>query len=299
MKKLKNLFKAESPTYIVLFVILVLYTVILFIPILWTVIVAFKDTTYYDQSILKEDAAGLINLSHLTFDNFVTAFRDFAVSTPDGVEYNIIGMFGNSLLYSIGCGVIATVVPCVVAYLCARYKYKFGKLVYGIVLVTMALPIVGSLPSEIRMLTNLGMFDTVIGMFVMKFNFLGIYFLLFFAQFKTISMEYTEAARVDGASEFRIMLQIILPMAISTLLSVFVLNFVQFWNDYQTPMIYWPSRPVAAYGMWVFNKTTFGFSAKVPNKLAGILIMALPIMIVYAFFNKRLATNVAVGGIKG
>ena len=64
-------------------------------------------------------------------------------------------------------------------------------------------------------------------------------------------------------------------------------------------MIYWPSRPVAAYGMWEFNKSTTGFSAKIPNKLAGILIMALPIMIVYALCNKRLVANVAVGGIKG
>lgn len=297
--KLKSLLKGKSPTYAILFVVLVLYTITLFIPLLWTVLTAFKDYKFYSQSIRNEDASGLINLSHLTFDNFVTAFRDFKVTTADGVDFNIIGMFGNSLLYSIGCAICATVVPCVIAYLCARYKYKFGKVVYGIVLITMALPIVGSLPSEIRMLTSLGLFDTVTGMFIMKCNFLGIYFLLFYAQFKTISMEYTEAARVDGASELRIMLQIIVPMAISTLGTVLVLNFVQFWNDYQIPMIYWPSRPVAAYGMWEFNKSTTGFSAKIPNKLAGILIMALPIMIVYALCNKRLVANVSVGGIKG
>lgn len=297
--KRNSLFKEKSPVYAIIFVALVIYSATLFIPLIWTVLVAFKDSNYYTQSKLTGNAAGLVNLSHLTFDNFKTAFNDFVVTTPDGVDYNIIGLFGNSLLYSFGCALCATIVPCVIAYLCARYKYRFGKLVYGIVLVAMALPIVGNLPSEIRMVNSLHLFDSVLGMLVLKSNFLGIYFLLFYAQFKSLSMEYTEAARVDGASELRIMVQIIFPMAISTLTTVFILTFVSFWNDYQTPMIYWPSRPVAAYGMYLFNRSTIGFSAKVPNKLAGILIMALPIMIVYAFFNNRLASNVTVGGIKG
>lgn len=301
--RFKSLLKKTSPTYTVLCVLLVIYTVTLLVPLLWTTLTAFKDPDYYSQSFLTEDVSGLVNLKNLTFDNFVTAFRDFTVpaTTKSGktLNYNILGLFVNSLLYSVGCAVCATVVPCIVAYLCARFKYKFGKVVYGVVLVAMALPIVGSLPSEIKMVTALHMYDTVWGMFLLKCNFLGIYFLLLHAQFKTISMEYTEAARVDGASELRIMLQVIFPMAVSTILSVFILNFVAFWNDYQIPMIYWPSRPVAAYGMWIFNKSTIGFTARTPNKLAGILIMALPILIVYAFFNKRLATNVSVGGIKG
>ena len=112
--KFRSLLKGKSPTYAVLFVVLVLYTVMLFIPLLWTVLTAFKDTKFYSQAIRNEDAARLINLSHLTFDNFVTAFKDFKVTTPtDGVSYNIIGMFGNSLLYSVGCGLIATIVPCI------------------------------------------------------------------------------------------------------------------------------------------------------------------------------------------
>lgn len=297
------LLKKTSPTYMILFVFLVVYTVTLLIPLLWTTLTAFKDPDYYSQSVLAEDASGLINFKNLTLDNFKTAFRSFTVPATgkDGktLNYNILGLFVNSLLYSVGCAVCATAVPCVVSYLCARFKYKFGKVVYGVVLVAMALPIVGSLPSEIKMVTSLHMFDTVWGMYILKCNFLGLYFLLLHAQFKTISMEYTEAARVDGASELRIMLQVIFPMAVSTILSVFILNFVSFWNDYQIPMIYWPSRPVAAYGMWVFNRSTIGFTARTPNKLAGILLMALPILIIYAFFNKRLATNVSVGGIKG
>ena len=174
--KRNSLFKEKSPVYAIIFVALVIYSATLFIPLIWTVLVAFKDSNYYTQSKLTGNAAGLVNLSHLTFDNFKTAFNDFVVTTPDGVDYNIIGLFGNSLLYSFGCALCATIVPCVIAYLCARYKYRFGKLVYGIVLVAMALPIVGNLPSEIRMVNSLHLFDSVLGMLVLKSNFLGIYF---------------------------------------------------------------------------------------------------------------------------
>ena len=74
-----------------------------------------------------------------------------------------------------------------------------------------------------------------------------------------------------------------------------LLTFVQFWNDYQIPMVYIPSHPVAAYGMFQFNQRP---TSDVPTKIAYMLIVALPIIIVFVAFHKRLMTNLTVGGIK-
>lgn len=291
--------------FAVLFVLLIVYSIGLLVPLLWALLISFKSTVAYQKAIDKEIWQNMINFSNLTSENFKNAFEVFQVKAiTEEKRYNIIQMFGNSIVYVLGCSVCATIVPCVMSYLCARFKYRYLKIIYWIVLLAMAIPIVGSLPSEITMSRNLGMYDSVIGLYIMKANFLGIYFLLFYAQFKGISMEYTEAAWVDGASELQIMLRIIMPMAVSTMITVFLLNFIAFWNDYQTPMIYWPSKPVAAYGIYYINTATNCFSKVIkgntmPLKFACIIICALPILAVYALFSKKLTTNVSIGGIKG
>lgn len=298
--KLLNKLKKTNVAYVVLFAILVVYTISLAIPTLWTLLTSLKDYEIYKKASVQGDVAELIGLGNLSLKNYKIAFDVFKVTIFEtGATVNILGMFVNSLLYGLGCAVVATLTPCIVSYLCARYRYKFGRVIYTIVLVVMALPIVGSLPSEIQMTKALHLYDNVLGMYVLKANFLGLYFLVFHAQFKSIAYDYTEAAEIDGASDLRIMLSIIFPLALGTISTVFILNFIAFWNDYQTPMIYWPSYPVAAYGMFQLQKTTFGQAAQMPIKLAGIMLMALPILIVFAVFNRKVMSNVSVGGIKG
>lgn len=298
--KLLNKLKKTNVAYVVLFTILVVYTISLAIPTLWTLLTSLKDYEIYKKASVQGDVAELIGLGNLSLKNYKIAFDVFKVTIFEtGATVNILGMFVNSLLYGLGCAFVATLTPCIVSYLCARYRYKFGRVIYTIVLVVMALPIVGSLPSEIQMTKALHLYDNVLGMYVLKANFLGLYFLVFHAQFKSIAYDYTEAAEIDGASDLRIMLSIIFPLALGTISTVFILNFIAFWNDYQTPMIYWPSYPVAAYGMFQLQKTTFGQAAQMPIKLAGIMLMALPILIVFAVFNRKVMSNVSVGGIKG
>lgn len=292
--------KKTNVAYVVLFAILAIYTVSLALPLLWTLLTSFKNYGIYEIASIQGDIAELLGLGNLSFDNYVIAFKTFEVTIFEtGREVYILEMFLYSVLYAVGSAFFGTLTPCIMSYLCARYKYKFGNIIYTIVLVAMALPIVGSLPSEITMVKNLHLYDNILGMYVLKANFLGLYFLVFYAQFKSIAYDYTEAAEIDGASDFRIMTTVIFPLAMATISTVFILNFIAFWNDYQTPMIYWPSYPVAAYGMYDLQHSTFGEKAQMPVKLAGIMLMALPIIIIFAIFNRKVMSNVSVGGIKG
>lgn len=284
---------------LVLFVFLLLYTLSLLFPVLWALLTSFKSPMEYD---FMGNRTGWP--TSFTFDNYGIAYRNFYVSVYDAASdsysyFYMFDLFGNSLLYSFLCALAATITPCLVAYAVARFNFRFSKVIYSIVIVTMALPIVGSLPSEIQMVKALGIFDTFIGLFILKANFLGIYFLVFYAQFKSIPMAYSEAAKIDGASHFRVMTQIILPLSIGTLMTVFLLNFITYWNDYQIPMVYLPSHPVAAFGMYEFQNVMTTELANTPTRIAGIFIMAAPILVIFAILNKRLMVNLSVGGIKG
>ena len=299
MEILKKKKKVFSVTLIILCVILALYTVVLIVPLLWALYTSFIDYTMYDLGTAREDLKMMMNSEYLTWQNLITAFTKFKVDIGDGVH--ITEMFVYSVLYSGGCAIIATMVPCVMAYLVARYDYFLGKIVYGIVLVTMAIPIVGSLPSEIRMIENLHLMDTLWGLYILRMNFLGIYFLVFHAQFKAIPKDYTEAAELDGASDWHIMLRIIFPISIGTITTVILLNFITYWNDYQIPMIYWPSHPVMAYGMYYFVKVTRGQDGQgsTPVSVSSMILVAIPILILFGIFNKKIMSNMSIGGVKG
>lgn len=299
MEKMNNKKKFHiSPVLAVLCAILVIYTLVFFTPIIWGLITTFKDYTIYRVGTARKDISLMMGLNNLTMENFKMAFTSFKIPVLDGYA-PLWEMFFNSILYAGGCAIVSTIVPCVMAYLVARYDFRLGKLVYAIVLVTMAIPIVGALPSEIAMVENLGLMDTILGLYVLKANFLGIYFLVFYAQFKSIPKDYTEAAEIDGASDMHIMVRIIFPIAAGTITTVMLLNFITFWNDYQIPMIYWESRPVVAYGMYYFVRVTSGQMGATPVKLAAMIIVAVPIIAIFFAFNKKIMSNMSIGGVKG
>lgn len=285
----------------ILFSILTLYVVSLLFPLCWALMTSLKS---YEEYSILENVIGLPGFKSIgdMLSNYKEAWiQGYASAAVDGkmLYFGIPQQFMNSLLYSLGCMVTATMMPCLTAYVTARYNYKFSKVVYNIVLVAMILPIVGALPSEIQLTQKLGIFDTFWGLWIQKANFLGPYFLIFYAQFKMIPFAYTEVARIDGASEFATMTRVILPLAKNTIGTVGILNFVTFWNDYQVPMVFLPSHPVLAYGMYQFSQRVGQVVSSVPMKISYMVVVALPILILFLFMHKRLMGNISIGGLKG
>ena len=306
MKKKK---KQISILMIVLAVVLVLYVVSLIAPVFWTLITTVKSNAEYLMFDFGDGRGAVGNTLWLprkvTFDNYAKAYKYFYVLVEAkeaggwDLRFNIFQQFINSILFSVGSAIAMTLTSTIMGYATARFKYKFSNFIYTFVLAALALPIVGSMPSEIATAQRLGFFDTFLGIWIMRSTFLNTYYLIFHAQFKMIPQDYTEAAKIDGANPFMIMMLIIMPLAWGTILAVFVLNFIALWNDFQIPMVYLPSHPVAAYGMYQFQNTAIVEIANTPTRLAGICLLAFPIIIFYAIFNKRLNVNLSVGGIKG
>lgn len=294
MKK-KNFLK-NNLVYIIIGLILTIYVCSLVGALIW----AFFSTLRPYSDFLN-NPAGMP--TQIFFDNWIQAFQQLAIPVyKNGVykaTYYIEHMLLFSLIYSLGCAFIQTATACVCAYLSAKYPFRLGKIVYATVIVVMIIPIVGSLPSEIQMLTNLGLYDSFIGIFVMKMNFLGLYYLVFYGTFKSLSWEYAESAFLDGANHFVVMMRIMLPLVQTTFITVLVLNFIGYWNDYTTIMIYLPSYPTMSYGLFYMKFIATASFGKVPMQLTGCILMALPILILFIIFQDRLMGNLTVGGLKG
>lgn len=292
--KIKEKRNVYSPFTIIMGIVLALYAVTLIVLLGWAVITGCKsqDDFYVNKYKLPTE----------WYWNFEYVYSQFTVTIQTELGSRNVGMpemYMNSILYSVGCAFAATLVPCITAYACAKYEYRFSKIVYSIVLVAMIVPFVGSLPAEVRMAQRFRLYNHIWGMWIMKANFLGMYFLVFYAGFKCQPKAYMEAATVDGAGNWRIMTQISLPLIRNLFFTVILINFITFWNDYQSPLVYLPSYPTVAYGMFKIKDTVINGMSTVPMRMAATTMMLAPVIILFALFSKRLLGNLSIGGIKG
>lgn len=284
-----------SPVMIVMCVILCLYVISLCIPFIWAFITSFKTRLDF-----LDNPIGLPEKWVWNYGTVFSKFRVMITNDQVGQKFVPLGnMFLNSILYAGGSAIVAAVVPCVTAYLCARFKYKFSKVVYNVVIVTMILPIVGNMPSQIVVTRTLGIYDRIWGMWLANASFLGLYFLVFYNVFKALPKDFTEAAKIDGANNMQIFLRVALPVVRNTLFTVMLIKFIDFWNDYQTPLVLLPSSPTAAYGLFLMEKTTENAMNTVPMRMAASMIVFIPIIVIFLLLQKRLLGNLMVGGIKG
>lgn len=284
-----------SPVFVALFIILAIYTIAMFSLLIWAVISSLKKPLDFSNNKLGFP-------KEIAWDNFSTVFSKFEIlinANGSAKTVNLWQMLIYTILYAGGCALISTIVPCAVAYVTAKFKFKFNAVIYGIVIVAMVLPIVGSAPSEMKILKDLGLYDTLWGSWIQKFHFLGMYFLVFYAAFKSFPDTYMEAAYIDGAGEWKTFLQVVMPLVRNTFLTILLIKFIDYWNDFQTPLLYIPSYPTLAVGLFRLTDSTVAALSWVPRKLAACIIILLPIMTLFIIFRDKLMGNLTMGGIKG
>ncbi len=296
MEKTSKLKKSKfTPLNTVVFVILVIYAVSMVFLISWALITSFKSQSDFRLNVM--------GLPKKWVWNYGTVFSKFKYTVFfEGVGNKAIGvpqMLLNTILYAVGCSLTQTLTPCVVAYCCARYNYKLSNIIPYVVLTVMSLSIAGSLPSEIQMARMFGLYDHIWGLWIMKCNFLGTYFLVFLSTFKGIPKALDEAAKIDGANDSTIMLKVVMPTVVPTILTIMLLNFIGFWNDYTVPLIYLPHYPTISQGLQYMIATNVNELATVPMRMTASMIVLVPILVVFVIFQDKLVGNITFGAVKG
>ncbi|GHV00714.1 sugar ABC transporter permease [Clostridia bacterium] len=291
----RKIWKVNNIVFVLLFAVLLVYVLLILLPLVWGLYTSLKTREGFVRDVLWPAWPP-------TFNNYVSAFSNFQIKVAglQGTKvFYIYDMFLNSLLYALGGAVCSAIVTCVTAYLVAKFPYRFSKIVYGIVIVALILPIVGALPSQLQLTRAIGVYDNMIGMWIMNASFLNIYFLIFYATFKTVAKDYAEAASIDGASNFTILTRLMIPLVKNTLFMIILLQFIGLWNDYQTPMMFLPSAPTVAYGMYQFSFSALNSFNVETIKITGGIMMLMPVLILFLVFHKKLIGNLTMGGIKG
>lgn len=282
---------------IIITIILIAYSITLLSMFAWAIMTALKSYVEYKNNILGFP-------KELTFENYINVLNNIYVPVPayNGVaKHNVylLEMLYNTLITVFGGAFFAALSPCIMAYCSANYKNKMSSAIYWIVLVSMMLPIVGSYASEMQVVRALGIYNNIYGNVVFKFHFLGMYFLVFHATFRSVSKEYFEAAKIDGANHFVIFFNIIFPLVRTMFFTIFLIKFIEFWNDYQTPLLYLPTHPtlsVAVYKLAV-DRNIPKLKGE-PATMACCTLMLIPVMILFIAFRKMIMGNITMGGVK-
>lgn len=243
--------------------------------------------------------------SKLRFDNYKKAIELLQIellSPSRGlIRYDFFDMLYVSVIWAFAIPFVALFYTLMVSYVMSKYEWKGRNTIYFIGIFIMVLPIYGSTGMGMVIRKFLGMYDNLWMTVATSpgYCFSGMWFLLFYAGWKAIPMEYSEAAFIDGAGHFKTMFFIMMPMMIPTFSSIFLLNFLSTWNDYGSFLLWLPSYANLAYGMYLFQEDASSYGAAMPQIMAGFIVCMLPTTLLYIATQKLIASKLTVGGLKG
>ena len=302
--------------FTVVLVVLILYTVLMFGLFLLGLNISLK---HYQDIERDNNIFGLPNMYYWKvfksniFGNYIYAFNNIKLNKANGyivglfnkerVDAPIKGDLVSCSIYTIiyaGIGALcSTFMPMFMGYLCSMYRNKASAIIYAVVLFVIATPIVGATPATVNLMRSIRLYDTFVGEFIRRSTFTNMYFLIFFAYFRGVSSGFSEAAEIDGASQLSIMFKIYLPLALNIFFTVYLMIFVAYWNDFTTPMMFLPSKPTLSYAIYYTTTVDSGSNFnRAPRRMAALMVFAIPIIVIFTIFNKRLMTNLTMGGVK-
>ena len=204
----------------------------------------------------------------------------------------------NTLLYC-GGSVLGTVLSCsLVAYAFAKLRWRGRDLLFGILIATMLLPWHVTMIPRFLLLRELGLFDSLAALIVPTFFGEAFYIFLLRQFFLTIPQELSEAARIDGLSEFGIFRLIVLPLAKPALATVALFQFIHAWNDFSGPLLYLrdADKFPLAYGLERFISS---YVDQTHLLLAASVLFTLPIVVLFFLTQHIFIKGIATTGLKG
>lgn len=195
--------------------------------------------------------------------------------------------------------VLGTLWSCsLAAYAFARLRWPLRNPLFGIMIATMLLPWHVTMIPRFLLIRELGLYNTLGALIVP--TFFGDAFSIFLLRqfFLTIPEELSEAARLDGLSEWGIFWRIILPLSKPALATVALFQFIAAWNDFNGPLLYLsdPERFPLAYGLEQFVSS---YSSQTNLLMAAAVLFTLPIVVLFFFTQRTFIRGIATTGLKG
>lgn len=266
------------------YALLSLWALMVLFPFYWMLLSSFKSYGAYNSEFIPK-----FYTLQPTLQNYVDAFT----AVPLG-RY-----FLNTLLFTAATTALMLVVVTLAAFAFARLEFRGKNVAFALLLSLMMIPNELVVITNFTTITNLGLRNTFAGLILPSVTSV-FYIYLLKENFSQIPDQLYYAAKVDGTSDLKYLLKVMVPICRPTLVTITILKVIECWNAYVWPRLITdnPAYFLVSNGIQEIRENGFG-RENVPAMMAAVVVISIPLIALFLIFRRKIMAGVSRGGIKG
>ena len=269
---------------VITYLFLSIWALLVLFPFYWMILSSLKSYGQYNSEQIPK-----FFILNPTFDNYTTAFT----------QVNLSRYFLNTTIFAIITTALMLIVTILAAYGFARINFRGKNLIFTIFLALMMIPGELVVITNYVTITNMDLRNTFTGLILPSVTSV-FYIYLLRETFAQISDSMYWAAKVDGTSDFKYLLRVVLPISKPTVVSIVILKIIECWNSYVWPRLITtdPRYFLVSNGIQEIRENGFG-RENIPAMMAAVVSVSVPLIILFLIFRKQIMTGVSKSGTKG
>lgn len=269
---------------VITYVFLVLWAVIVLFPFYWMILTSVKSYSAYNSEYIPK----FFTLSP-TLQNYADAFT----AVP------LLRYFANTAIFTVLTTAIMLVVITLAAFAFARLEFKGKNIAFVLFLSLMMIPNELVIITNFVTITNLNMRNTFPGLILPSVTSV-FYIYLLKENFEQIPDNLYYAAKVDGTSDLKYLLKVMVPISKPTLITITILKVIECWNSYVWPRLITDDENyyLVSNGIQEIRENGFG-RENIPAMMAAVVVISVPLIILFLIFRNKIMEGVSRGGTKG
>ena len=266
------------------YILLVLWGLIVLFPFYWMVLTSLKSYSSYNSEYIPK----FYTLSP-TLQNYANVFTE----VPLG-RYLL-----NTLIFTVLTTAVMVVVAVLAAFAFARLKFKGKNLVFALFLSLMMLPNELVIITNFVTITNAGLRNSFPGL-ILPSVMSVFYVYLLKENFEMVPDNLYLAAKVDGTSDLKYLLRVLVPISRPTIITIIILKVIECWNSYVWPRLITDDSAyyLVSNGIQEIRENGFG-RENIPAMMAAVVVISVPLIVLFLIFRNKIMAGVLRGGTKG
>ena len=260
----------------------------------WALIVLFP---FYWMLLTSVKSYGAYNAEHVpaffTLSPTLQNYKDAFTTVP------LLGYLINTVIFTLATTILMVVVSTLAAYAFARLRFKGKDLLFTLFLSLMMIPNELVIITNFVTITNMDLRNTFTGLILPSVTSV-FYIYLLKENFEQVPDELYKAAKVDGTSDLKYLLKVMVPICRPTIVTITILKVIECWNSYVWPRLITddPAYFLVSNGIQEIRENGFG-RENIPAMMAAVVVISVPLIVLFLIFRRKIMEGVSRGGMKG
>ena len=276
--------KSASFSRVLIYFFLIVWAVIVLFPFYWMILTSLKSFASYNSEYIPR-----FFTAEPTLENYASAFEAVPLAR----------YFLNTLIFTVATTGLMMLVIIPAAFAFARLEFKGRNAVFALFLSLMMIPTELVIITNYVTIVNWNMRNTYLGLILPSVTSV-FYIYLLKENFEAIPDELYQAAKVDGTSDLKYLVKVMIPICQPTVVTIVILKVIECWNSYVWPRLitYDSNYFLVSNGIQEIRENGFG-RENTPAMMAAVVVISVPLIVLFLFFRKKIMAGVSRGGTKG